>query len=164
MEHHPTRKKKRWGRKILIGLFAAFILIQFYRPPKNLGEVMPAAGGLIHAVAVPDSVQAVLVTACYDCHSNRTRYPWYAEISPVSVFLANHVREGKKELNFSEFGSLSPRRMRSKLSAITEQVEEKEMPPRSYVWIHRDADLSEEQRRLLIAWTDSTRRFLEDRK
>ncbi|NNE98506.1 MAG: heme-binding domain-containing protein [Pyrinomonadaceae bacterium] len=101
---------------------------------------------------VPFEVQKVLKTSCYDCHSNNTNYPWYNKIQPATWFLEGHITDGKKELNFSEFGSYSRRRQRNKLRSIVSQVKSDEMPLWSYTLIHWDADLSEEQKKLLEDW------------
>ena len=54
---------------------------------------------------VPDSVLHILKVACYDCHSNNTNYPWYSSLQPFALFINKHITEGKKELNFDEFGN-----------------------------------------------------------
>ena len=93
-------KKRKW----LLILIAAIILIQFIQPARNKsGQVLPT--DITRMVTIPAEVKAILEVACYDCHSNNTRYPWYANIQPGGWWLANHIKKGKKELNFSEFGS-----------------------------------------------------------
>ncbi|MFT3908825.1 MAG: heme-binding domain-containing protein [Ferruginibacter sp.] len=134
-------------------LLLAFVLLQFYpRPNNNLSTEM-SANDIAYFHYVPDSVLQILKTSCYDCHSNHTIYPWYAKIQPVSLWLADHINEGKAELNFSEFGSYSLRRQYRKLEEINDQVKENEMPLGSYTFIHRDAKLSPEQKLLIANWT-----------
>ena len=53
---------------------------------------------------MPDSVKVILQNACYDCHSNNTRYPWYVNIQPVGWWMSGHIADARDGLNFSEFG------------------------------------------------------------
>lgn len=101
---------------------------------------------------VPNNVQSLLKNSCYDCHSNNTDYPWYNKIQPVSWFLEHHIKDGKKELNFSEFGGYSKRRQKSKLKSIKGQIEKNGMPLSSYTFIQRDAKLSENDKVLIYNW------------
>src|SRR5271155_5286562 len=95
----PVRKR------ILTAFLAIFVVIQFIRPAKNLGPPPDAADLIVKAALSPEAAR-ILTVACYDCHSDRTRYPWYAEIEPVGWWLARHVREGKEKANFSRIGTL----------------------------------------------------------
>ena len=110
--------------------------------PQDIGTAYP----------MPDNVYHVLQTSCYDCHSNNTKYPWYNNVQPVAWWLNDHVEEGKRELNFSEFGSFSTKRKLKKLKEIVSEVEENEMPLNSYTLIHKDAALSPADKQLLIEW------------
>jgi hypothetical protein len=149
------------GKKILLGLAALGVAIQFIRPQKNLSAAPPGKDDLAtHYNALPE-VRRLLATACYDCHSNHTRYPWYAEVQPVGWFLAKHVRDGKRELNFNEFAAYSPRTQVKKLAAISDEVGAGDMPLKSYTWIHRDARLSGAQIKTLTDWADALHDKLE---
>lgn len=97
---------------------------------------------------------ALLKLACYDCHSDSTRYPWYNRITPVNWWLRNHINEGKRHLNFSEFTGTSYKRQIKRLDETAEQVEKHEMPISTYLWIHKDARLNNAQRKLIIDWAD----------
>jgi len=138
-------------KKILLGLLVLFLAIQFVRLPKNSG---PAAGtdDLIVRTAPDPEARRLLETACYDCHSNQTRYPWYAEIQPVGWWLANHIKEGKGKLNFSTFGQLTPKRAAHKLEECSLAVAEGEMPLTSYKLAHPDARLTPAQQKFLSNW------------
>jgi len=142
------------AKKIGLILFAAFIIIQFFRPERNEGKtILPT--DITYVAAVPQDVQIVLSRSCYDCHSNNTAYPWYMNIQPVAWYLADHVKEGKRELNFSEFGSYKPKKQLHKLQEIVKEVREGEMPLSSYTLIHGDAKLSDAEKNRVIAWADS---------
>jgi hypothetical protein len=99
----------------------------------------------------------ILKVSCFDCHSNHTNYPWYAEINPVGWWLTHHVNEGKNELNFSEFATYSPKKKAKELEGISELVKKHEMPLTSYTLIHSDAKLSEQQINALVRWADMAR-------
>lgn len=96
-------------RVILFSVLVVFVLIQFIRPARNRSsQTFPH--DITNLYAVPQDVQTILKDACYDCHSNNTRYPWYVDIQPVGWLLAKHVRDGKEELNFNEYGFYSSKR------------------------------------------------------
>ena len=116
-------------------------------------EIQPMAIEIVHTV--PDSVLAILKNSCFDCHSNNTHYPWYANIQPVSWWLNDHIIEGKDELNFSEFGSYSLMRQFYKLKEMEEQVEADEMPLQSYTIIHQNAALSATDKQQIAKWTSN---------
>ena len=141
-----TKKKKA-----LISLAAVAVMIQFIRPEKNLGTA-DGENDITHSVAIDPEIKSILVKSCYDCHSNHTEYPWYANIQPVASWLAHHVEEGKGELNFSEFTTYKLKRKKHKLKELAEQVKTDEMPMSSYTLIHKDAILSPDQKLKLMKW------------
>jgi hypothetical protein len=144
------------GKKILLIILAIFIIIQFIRPARNQSSAENPADIFAHYPAT-DTVKALVVTACYDCHSNNTRYPWYASIQPVAWWLDHHIKEGKRELNFSEFNTFPAKRKDNKLGKVAEEVKEKEMPLSSYTWIHSDARLTDSQREAIVAWAEGAK-------
>ena len=154
--------RKKLFKKVLVAILILFVLLQFIRPKKNVG-LAATATDITHFVQVPDTVLSILKNSCYDCHSNYTNYPWYAEISPMSLLLARHIRLGKKELNFSDFSQYNRRRTKSKLSSIGEQVEQREMPLKSYLLIHRNAALSDDEIKLIDNWTESAKAELDSK-
>jgi hypothetical protein len=140
-------------KKIAYVLLAALVIIQFFRPARNISTAK-SPNDISNKYAVPASVQEILNTSCYDCHSNNTVYPWYANIQPVAWWLADHVNEGKKELNFSEFITYSPKKAHHKLEEVIEMVKEGEMPLQSYTIIHQNAKLSDAQKLEISNWAD----------
>jgi Haem-binding domain len=147
---------KKIFKRILMALLIIFIAIQFIRPAKNRSEGI-SANDISTKYPVPDSVQAILKVACYDCHSNNTRYPWYAEIQPVAWWLNNHIKDGKRGLNFSEFTSYRIKKQFHRLDDINKLVKKNEMPLSSYTLIHTDAKLTEGQKLAIAAWATSIR-------
>ncbi len=139
--------------KVLAILIAVgLIAIQFFRidktnPPINESETLETA------VAVSPDIALILGRSCNDCHSNKTVYPWYSNVQPAAWFLKDHIEDGKHELNMSVFNTYNAKKKVKKLEEICEQVESAEMPLPSYLWIHRDAALSESERKALCDWT-----------
>jgi len=144
------------AKKIALIAIVLIVLIQFFKPEKNISaSPQPMAIGTQYAV--PPEVGSVLKTACNDCHSNNTRYPWYSNIQPFAWFLSDHVKDGKKELNFDEFNSYSFKKQDHKLKEVVEVIQEGEMPLTSYTLVHTDAKLNKEQQQQLIDWANAIR-------
>lgn len=151
-------------KKVLFLLILCFAAMQFVRPAKpNASAIDLSPHDFIVQHTPPPQVREVLTTACYDCHSNKTHYPWYTEIQPAGWFLTQHVRDGKRALNFSEFGKLSSKRARKQLENCIDVISEREMPLKSYTLIHRDARLNEEQIKSFVAWAEEEIRRSEQR-
>lgn len=140
--------------KIVVLVVAiAFIAIQFYRPNRTnpqvvQGETLQASTG------VPADVAVIISKSCNDCHSNTTIYPWYSNVSPFSWILTKDIEAGRKQMNFSVWNTYTPLKKKKTLEEICEQLETKEMPLPSYLWIHRDAILSESQSKSLCDWAN----------
>ena len=138
--------------KYVIALALILVVLQFFRPEKNISN--DRTHDVSNNFAIPDSVESILTVACYDCHSNKTNYPWYAEVQPVAWWLNSHITEGKQHLNFSTFTSLRLANQYHKFEEIAEQVEEGDMPLPSYTYLglHSGADLTDAQREMLTSW------------
>jgi hypothetical protein len=136
----------------LIVIVVAFIIGQFIRPDFSNPPVVPSET-LTASTEVPADVQAVLARSCNDCHSNETRYPWYSKVTPFNWFLADHIKDGRKEMNLSVWNTYTPKRKMKKLEEICEQVEQAEMPLPSYLWIHREAVMGDGDAALLCNWS-----------
>jgi uncharacterized membrane protein len=137
----------------LLGL-VVFLLMQLYQPPRNVNYERVSSMHFSSAFLVPSKVQTILQTSCFDCHSNNTKYPWYSYIQPARLFLDGHIKEGKENLNFSEYGSYSKRKQRNKLDRMIKQIKSDEMPLASYTMMHKDAVLSNENKRVLLNWIE----------
>ncbi len=151
----PMGNKKKIFRKILWFLLFVFIILQFFQPDKNRGGNI--TNDISKKFAVPGRVHVILRTACYDCHSNKTEYPWYGFIQPAAWWLNGHIVDGKKRLNFNEFSAYRPNRQFHKLEEIDELVSVEAMPLESYTWLHRDAKLDASQREIIVNWTKAMR-------
>jgi len=129
----------------------AFVIIQFFLTDKNESYTIPEIDFMM-VNKVPSKIENQLKESCYDCHSNNTVYPWYSKVQPAAWFLEDHIKEGKEELNFNEWSDYSDRRKKSKLRSIIKQIESGEMPMDSYTLIHKDAILSENDKKVVIAF------------
>lgn len=138
-------------KKTLLGLLVVLVVIQFIHPDKNISSTLTAQD-MNAMYPIPDSVNVVLQKACYDCHSNNTKYPWYNNIQPVAWWLNDHISEGKRELNFSEFGKRTLPKQAKKLKKLAHEVEDGGMPLDSYTWIHKDAKLTDQEKKMIIDW------------
>lgn len=136
---------RSWRSRLLAAILAVLVAVQFV-------PLRPDNPPVTAVLAVPEPVQAVLGRACYDCHSNATRWPWYAHVAPVGWLMVEHVRDGRAELNFSAAASLPPERRERLPARVWHEVEEGKMPLRSYQWLHRDARLTAADRAALAAW------------
>ncbi len=141
-------------KKTVLVLAVLLVAAQFIRPAKNLGAVV-GPNDLNAKYPVPPAVKTLLARACYDCHSNHTRYPWYAEVQPVGWWLSQHVNDGRRHLNFSEFGAYPEKRAAKKLEQVSDEVDQHTMPLSSYTWVHADARLTSAETKLLVDWADS---------
>ena len=145
----------RLAKKILLAAGIVLIIIQFIRPARNT-SVQILSTDISKTVAISDSVQTILLNACYDCHSNNTNYPWYVNIQPTGWLMAQHITQAKEELNFSEFGSYSPRRQLSKLNGIANSIRDDIMPLSSYKLMHKNAHLNTNEKTLVINWAQQS--------
>ena len=136
-------------KRILTALLIALVLLQFWRPEKNVSTANVVTD--FEAETRPtEQVAIILEQMCYDCHSNNTVYPWYAEVAPISLWIDGHVEEGKEHFNVSDWATWSLKKKDHKMDELVEEVEEGHMPEDSYTWMH--GNLTEEEKELLIAW------------
>ena len=151
---------RRIIRIILIILLVALIIIQFFRPAKNISQGI-AMNDISTKYTIPDSVNDILKVACNDCHSNNSRYPWYWSMQPVAWFLNGHIEKGKRHLNFSIFTSYKIGNQYKSFDEIRKEVKEDDMPLTSYTLIHRDAVLNDAQKLALENWATASRKEIE---
>ena len=138
-------------KKILLVLLILLIIIQFFHPSRNISK-SEQPNNIARAFNVPAEVKTILDKACMDCHSNNTRYRWYFKIQPVDWWLTHHINEGKQELNFDEYTNKSLRYQYHKMESTVDVIKKGEMPLDSYLWVHKDAILTGEEKNTLINW------------
>lgn len=138
-------------KRILLGLVAVLVILQFFRIDKT-NPPLDQPNDFITQTNPPQEIAALLKDACYDCHSHETKYPWYTNIAPVSWWIKDHIDEAREHLNFSIWGTYEAKKRAHKLEECYEEVEEKHMPLKSYTWMHPEAKLDESQRSKLVKW------------
>lgn len=144
--------------KTIIPLLLILLMgIQFFGVTPNTSATEPESAIENH-YSIPSNVQQILKASCYDCHSNNTVYPPYNKVQPIKWWLAEHIADGKKHLNFDEFNTYATDQKLRKLDEIVETVNAGEMPLTSYTLIHGNAKLSDEQKQQLRDWVIATKK------
>jgi len=136
---------------ILMIVLVVFVGIQFIPTKRNQSENTSVSDFMI-VYNVPKQIEDKIKVSCYDCHSNNTQYPWYNKVQPLAWLLENHIKEGKADLNFSDYGDYSKRRQKNKLKSIISQIRNDEMPIWSYTIIHNDAKISASDKEIIMEW------------
>lgn len=151
MPKASVRKILKWAAIALAGVLA---VMQFIRPARTNPPVDQAQTIQAHTQLTPEAA-AILDRSCNDCHSYQTRWPWYSNVAPVSWFVIGHVNDGRDDLNFSEWAEYSRSEQQNYLKKMCREVERGDMPLSSYLWLHGDAKLSDEDKKALCAWASA---------
>ena len=141
-----------WG--VFFALVALMALASVLTPPSKSGD--PGAP-LFSGAKIDAGVLSIFERSCVDCHSERTHYPWYSYVAPVSWLIQSDVNGGREHLNLSRWGELSVQRRQRSLSEIANQVKDGDMPLPQYTLIHRNARLSETDVNAIFQWTQAER-------
>jgi hypothetical protein len=145
---------KKWLKLSLITLVALVVAAQVVRPSRTNPPVDPQKEITAH-MQVDPAVMATLSRACNDCHSNRTEWPWYSNVAPVSWLVAHDVNDGREELNLSEWGASKEKEPGKLLGKICSEMTEGKMPMATYTLIHPQAKLTREEVQNVCRWTNS---------
>jgi hypothetical protein len=146
----------KWLKRILLFLLAVFLLGQLYRPSRVNPPVDPDKR-LYAAVQVPPDVRSILDRSCRDCHTSETVWPWYSNVFPINWFLVSHVNDGRRELNLSDWKTMSARKQAHKLEEVCDQVKQGDMPLKTYLPLHPAAKLTDADRQRLCQWSGELR-------
>lgn len=134
-------------KRTLLIFLLIFVVIQFIQTEqKNIAVNKELE------IKAPDEVMTIFKNACYDCHSNEVKWPWYSKIAPFSWVISEHVNDGRKWLNFSEWENYTQEE-KQKILKGTYRTVYAVMPLQSYIWFHKEADLTKDQRKLIRDWT-----------
>ena len=140
-------------KKALVVLCLIFFAIQLIQPAHNKGGQVSSSDFAV-LYDVPKPVEYILQNACYDCHSNNTQYPWYSNIQPLAWMMERHIKNGKEKLNFNDFGKNTTRKQISKLKGASNQIKDNAMPIISYSMMHEKANLTHEEKQVVIKWME----------
>ncbi len=138
-------------KKIFLIIGIVLIGIQFIRPSKNDTTEISKN----HIQNVPSNIQKILKTSCNDCHSNHTVYPWYNDIAPVSWFLASHINDGKEHLNFDTWMAYNEHQKEHIIKDLKKVIKKNQMPLSSYTIIHKNAVLTDKDKKDLLEWINT---------
>jgi hypothetical protein len=144
-----TRRLVRLFGLALVVFFvgAQFVPVDRSNPPTDPQQEFTAR------LSPPPAVASVIERSCRDCHSNRTTWPWYSRIAPVSWLVVNDVKEGRAHLNFSEWGTLGARRSARRLEEICEEIRSGAMPIPAYTLMHPSTKLAPQEIEAICGWT-----------
>lgn len=134
-------------KRALLIFFIVFVVMQFIRPQKENFAVQKEL-----EIKANEEVMNMLKTSCFDCHSNETVWPWYSQIAPFSWVISTHVTQGRKALNFSTWENYTLEQKEEKIKALY-RTAYASMPLPSYLYIHENANLTKEQRKIIRDWT-----------
>jgi hypothetical protein len=136
-----------------LGIIVLLIVLQFFKPEAN-NTLLDPEQDMLSVLSPQDSLAKLIRESCYDCHSNQTNYPWYSRISPVSLYLNRHIVKGKEEMNFSVYGALDKADKIGFFADFCEVMDAGTMPLQSYMLLHKDARLTQEEREALCNWSE----------
>jgi Haem-binding domain len=140
----------RWAKRASLVGGALLIVMQLV----PVSRTNPPVEG---DIAAPEPVAGLLRTACYDCHSNETVWPWYSRVAPVKFLVVHDVDEGREHLNFSTWNRLDARHRDEALEHLVDEVSEGKMPLPIYLPAHPEARLSETDRAAIVTWARTLR-------
>ncbi|MBP9740801.1 MAG: heme-binding domain-containing protein [Chitinophagaceae bacterium] len=147
------------AKKIFYFLLVLFAIIQLFQPDRN-NSTENLKSELTNLYKLPDSIENLLSTTCYDCHSNNTDYPFVINIQPFGWYMESKVTKGKKHLNFSEFGNYKKEEAIEKLEDIDLAMQNNRMPLQAYRWYNSESNLSDEQRATISAWAKQLKEII----
>ena len=149
---------RRFAKRLAVATGFLLLAIQIV-PVNHANSSVDPSRSLYASLPVPADVKAVFDRSCKNCHSNETSWPWYSYVAPVSWIVARDVHEGRRKMNFSEWGSYPAQRKEDKLEEICEQVTNGDMPDRKYAIFHRSAKPTPQEREAVCRWTDDSRQY-----
>jgi hypothetical protein len=136
-------------RTLFVLLVLAFIGIQYI----EVDRTNPPVKADLDA---PIEIKNIFRTSCYDCHSNQTKWPWYSKVAPISWMIIDDVNEGRKHLNFSDWGTLFSGKREELKKKMWEELTADEMPPGKYIYLHPSASLEITQKNILKRWLQNS--------
>lgn len=146
-------KKLKWAPAVLVVIFA---LLQLTNPARTNP---PVVHDMMASNQPPPEVAAMLRSACYDCHSYETKWPFYSHIAPSSWLVVSDVNEGRDHINLSDWPQ-DPEHAAKKFEHMSDEIDDGDMPPGKYTLIHTDARLTDAQKKQLEDWLDSRAKAL----
>jgi len=148
-----------WSKRAVVGVAIFIMLAQIYRPART-NPPTDKNQEIVATLAIEPAIASVLDRSCSDCHSNRTVWPWYSHVAPVSWLVVSDVNRGRQGVNFSEWGGYTAEQRSKLLEAICKEVTEGDMPPIAYTPMHSSAKLTKADAQEICRWTAATRQTI----
>jgi hypothetical protein len=149
----------KWIQRLFVAGIVLFGAIQVVRPARTNPPIDPTRE-ITARLSVDPAVSSIFDRSCNDCHSDRTVWPWYSNVAPVSWFVINHVNGGRRHMNFSNWAAIPPQRVARRLDDICKQVRSGGMPLKTYTPMHPLSKLTPADEDTICRWTDATRQNL----
>lgn len=149
---------RRWVLRSLLGLVIVLVLVQFI-PVNRTNPEFDSKKTMFAKETVPPSLKSTLTRSCGDCHSDTTTWPWYSNVAPVSWLVASDVHEGRKHMNFSEWGDYNAKQREEALENMCEQIQQGQMPDKLYALLHFDAKLKQSEKDAICKWSEAARQY-----
>lgn len=149
----------KWTKRLFVGGIVLFIVIQVIRPARTNPQIDPSRE-ITERLAVDPAVSGIFARSCNDCHSNRTVWPWYSNVAPVSWFVINHVNQGRRHMNLSNWVAIPPQRIGRTLDDMCKEVRSGGMPLKTYTPMHPLSKLTPSDEDTICRWTATTRQSL----
>lgn len=150
------RKLLKWTVIVLVVLFLG---IQLMRPARS-NPAVDESQTIEGRTQMAPQIKAIFERSCNDCHSNKTVWPWYTNVAPISWWIAGHINDARQNMNLSEWGKLDRDHQDRKLRQICDEVTDGGMPLPSYLPMHPKAKLSDQDKKTLCDWTAAERERL----
>ena len=145
--------KRPPAKSIGIGVVVVLALIQVI-PASRTNPPVASSRSLAAHMDLPPEVQSVFKRACYDCHSSETVWPWYSHVAPVSWYVAHDVNVGRSHVNFQDWESQENQKEALEHLGLTcKLMQQGRMPPEDYLFIHKNASVSQADINTVCAWT-----------
>lgn len=150
---------RKWIKRSVVGAIILLVVIQVIRPARTNPSIDPTRE-ITARLSVESSVASIFARSCNDCHSNRTIWPWYSSVAPVSWLVISDVSRGRRHMNLSDWAAIPPQRIARTLDRMCKEVRSGDMPMTVYVPMHPLARLTPSDVDMICRWTDTTRQNL----
>lgn len=147
-----------WLKRAGLVLLALLVVAQFV-PVRRDDPGVERSHSIYAKEKVPEQVKAVFEGSCVNCHSNRTAWPWYSHVAPVSWMIASDVHDARRKMNLSEWADYPANKREEKLEEICEQLTDGDMPDPKYLLVHRSARVTPAERDAVCQWTEDSRQY-----
>jgi Haem-binding domain len=158
----PTKEKsvKKLFQAVLIGGAGLLVLASVFVHPFGAVKARTSNAPLLSRASVDPSVVRIVERSCQSCHSERTDWPWYSYVAPMSWLIENDVRNGRSHMNLSHWDEYTLDKQQEILTELSAAVRSRQMPLPRYLQLHPSAKLSDAEIDQIYQWARGERRRL----